>query len=232
MRHGLEVSDALARHDAVVGKGLGRVEGRTRHAQGIGGHAHAVFAQALQQHGIGAGALAHQAVVGNKRVFNVNERCLRAANPLLLELVDVETLVRQFHHKQADRVRLQIGRSARRHHQKVGNRRIRDVELAAVELPAAIDFLGLGLHGADVGAAVRLAKRKTGNLVARQRRAEEAFLLAFRADLPNGPDRQVRLRRPAGGKRLTHIAELFANDAVAHLVHAGAAIRLGIAHTQ
>ncbi|MNL15162.1 hypothetical protein D3C87_1361350 [compost metagenome] len=230
--HGLVVADALAGHDPVFGKRLGRIERGARHPKRVGRNAHAVFAQALQQQGIGPRAFAHQAIVGHESVFDMNQRGLGAADAFLAQLVDIKTLVRQVHDEEADRIGLEFGRRARRHHEKVGDRRIGDVELAAAELPAAFDLFRLGRHGPDVGPAVGFAQREARDLAARQRGLEVALFLAFGADLPDWPDRQMRLRRPARRESLAHVAELFAHDAVADLVHVAAAVRRRVAHAQ
>lgn len=121
---------------------------------------------------------------------------------------------------------------ARGHQQKVGEGRVGDVQLAAVQAPAALDALGAGLHGAHVGAAVRLAQAEPGHFPAGQRGGQEARFLGRRAGFPDRPDAEVGVGRPGRGECLRQITEFFAHNAVADLVQAAAAVGLGVAHAQ
>ncbi|SQE15471.1 hypothetical protein BP312_03369 [Bordetella pertussis] len=232
VRDGLVFAHALAGDEAVVGEAGRRVERRARHAQRIGRHADPVLAQRFQDQRIGAFGFAQQAVVGNESVVDMDQRGFGCAYAFLFQLGDVEAGVGQLDDEQADRLRLECRAGARGHQQKVGEGRVGDVQLAAVQAPAALDALGAGLHGAHVGAAVRLAQAEPGHFPAGQRGGQEARFLGRRAGFPDRPDAEVGVGRPGRGECLRQITEFFAHNAVADLVQAAAAVGLGVAHAQ
>ena len=174
-----------------------------RHAQRVGGHAHAVFAERFQDEGVGAFHLAQQAVVGHEGVVDMDQRGFRGAYPFLLELGDIEAEAGQFDDEQADRIRSRFAlTSARGHQQEVRERRIGDVQLAAVQAPAACDAFGARLHGALIGAAVRLAQTEVCHSCARPGQGAEALLpLRRAAGLPDRPDAQMGVRATRSRRR-------------------------------
>ena len=181
---------------------------------------------------IGAGLAAEQAIVRHERVPDVDQPGFGGADAFLVQLADIEARVRQLDDEQTDGIGRMPRPGARGEHQEVGYRRVGDVELGAVEAPAAGDLVRLRLHAAHVRAAVGLRESKAADLLAGETRPEEARLLVRRAGAPYRPQSEVGVRRPGRGKGLTHPAQLLANDAVADLVEPGAAIGLRIAHAE
>jgi len=162
----------------------------------------------------------------------VDQAGFGCADAFLAQFVNLETGIRQLDDEQADRLGGELRAGTGGDEEEIGDRGIRDVELAAVQYPSALDTLRPGLERADVRAAVGFAQPETCDLLARQRWLEEPGPLLGRARLPDRPDSQVSMGRPARRERLAHVAELFAHDAVADLVEPAAAVRFRIAHAE
>ena len=104
---------------------------------------------------------------------------------------------------------------------------VRDVDLRAVDAPAAVDLLGPGLRARGVRAGVGLGEPERADRLALRHRHQEPQLLLLGAVAVDraAAERDVRRQRDAG--RAAGARDLLDRDRVGQRVEAGAAVLLG-----
>ena len=110
------------------------------------------------------------------------------------------------------------------HHEHVGDRAVGDPHLVAGEAVAAVHFLGAGGHAARVGAVVRLGQAETADPLAAGQLGQVFLLLLFAAEFIDRHHHQGRLHAHHGAVAGIHPLHFPGDQAVAHIVHAGAAV--------
>ena len=114
----------------------------------------------------------------------------------------------------------------RPHDGRVGDGRIRDPHLCAVEHPVVAVSLCMGLHVARVRAAVRLGQPEAADGLAAGHGRQPAVLLLVRAVGVDRVHDEARLHRHEAAQSRVAALQLLADQAVADAVHARAVIAL------
>src|SRR4029453_9420025 len=106
----------------------------------------------------------------------------------------------------------------------VGDRRVGDPHLAALEDVAAGGLGRAGAHAGGIGAGVGLGQAEAADPLAARQLGQELLPLGLRAVGVDRVHDQARLHAHGGAVAGVHALDLAGDQAVADIVHAGAAI--------
>ena len=226
----LELADLLAERAALLGVVERVLEHAVEDPAAERADHHALVVERRQQHVPRLAGLAEHVGVGDEDVAQVDLAGADRAHPELAQLGDVHALGLGVEQEQRDALVAldDVVVGAGQQQDVVGDVRGRAPDLRAVDLPAAVDRLGLGLHRAEhVGAAVGLGEADREAQLALGDPRQQPLLLLVGAVEADRLRARERRDAPHPAEAAERAAQLARQDHLGHDVAALAAVLLG-----